>query len=68
LNVLRFAAPDPSSVEEVVKLVCLAEENRDARSQFSELIESLDQIVYRLYGLTPEEIRIIETHTQKAVE
>lgn len=68
LNVLRFAVSDPSSIEEVVKLVCLAQENRDAISQFSELIESIDQIVYRLYGLTPEEIRIIENHTQKVIE
>ena len=38
----------------------LAAKQRDARAGTSELEQEIDRHVYALYGLTPEEIKIVE--------
>jgi hypothetical protein len=38
----------------------LAAKQRDGEADTSALERGLDELVYALYGLTPEEIRIIE--------
>ncbi len=39
---------------------CLTAKQRDARADTSELEQEIDRQVYALYGLTPEEIQIVE--------
>jgi len=39
----------------------LAAKQRDARADTSEMEQEIDRHVYALYGLTPEEIKIVET-------
>ena len=39
---------------------CLTAKQRDARVDTSELEQEIDRHVYALYGLTPEEIQIVE--------
>lgn len=48
--------------ESLIKLIdqILVIKNNDVNSDTNELESQLDQIVYRLYNLTPEEIKIIE--------
>ena len=38
----------------------LAAKQRDAKADVSALERELDELVYALYGLTPEEIKIVE--------
>ena len=38
----------------------LAAKQRDARADTRELDQEIDRHVYALYGLTPEEIKIVE--------
>ena len=38
----------------------LAAKQRDARADTSEMEQEIDRHVYALYGLTPEEIQIVE--------
>lgn len=38
----------------------LAAKQRDARADTSEMEHEIDRHVYALYGLTPEEIKIVE--------
>lgn len=38
----------------------LAAKQRDAGADMSALEREIDQLVYALYGLTPEEIQIVE--------
>jgi hypothetical protein len=38
----------------------LAAKQRDAKADVSALEQEVDQLVYALYGLTPEEIQIVE--------
>ena len=40
-------------------------EQRDAEADVSALEREIDQLVYALYGLTPEEIQIVEGSSQK---
>ena len=44
----------------------LAAEQRDAEADVSELERDIDQLVYALYGLTPEEIQIVESASAPA--
>jgi len=46
----------------LIKLVdrILAAKVRDARADTSEMEQEIDRHVYALYGLTPEEIKIVE--------
>jgi len=70
LNVMRFVVPDVPIVDEVVRLVRQLQDSRafSQLKQASELAERLDRIVHGLYGLTPDEIEIIESHTRRAIE
>jgi hypothetical protein len=42
----------------------LAAKQRDAEADVSALEREIDQLVYALYGLTPEEIKIVEGATK----
>ena len=58
------AVPDGSpekrkAVERLVDRVLLAKQ-RDAKADVSALEREIDELVYALYGLTPEEIQIVE--------
>jgi hypothetical protein len=44
----------------VVQSLGCALPRRDARADTSELEQEIDRHVYALYGLTPEEIQIVE--------
>jgi len=47
-------------VERLVDRI-LAAKARDAAADVSRLEREIDQLVYALYGLTPEEIQIVES-------
>jgi adenine-specific DNA-methyltransferase len=47
------------AVERLVDRI-LAAKKRDAESDVSALERDIDRLVYALYGLTPEEIKIVE--------
>jgi len=42
----------------------LAAKERDATEDVSALEREIDELVYALYGLTPEEIKLMESHGQ----
>ena len=69
LNVMRFAAPETSIADEIVTLVRQLQraEANDHSAQAVDLVTMLDRMVYDLYGLTPNEIQIIENHTRRSV-
>ena len=50
-------------IELVDQILCLKKENKDADTKNLEL--QIDQLVYKLYDLTQEEIEIIENSTKK---
>jgi hypothetical protein len=52
-------------VERLVDRI-LAEKTRDASADVSAWEREIDQLVYALYGLTPEEIQIVEGASAKA--
>ena len=53
---------DAAAQASIVALVdrILAAKQRDARADTSELEQEIDRHVFALYGLTPEEIQIVE--------
>jgi hypothetical protein len=53
---------DAAAQAPIVALVdrILAAKQRDARADTSEMEHEIDRHVYALYGLTPEEIQIVE--------
>ena len=53
----------PDEQKPFIKLVdrILAAKQRDAEADTSALAQEIDGLVYALYGLTPEEIQIVET-------
>jgi hypothetical protein len=57
---IKRIAPDEQ--KPFIKLVdrILAAKQRDAEADTSALEREIDQLVYALYGLTPEEIKIVE--------
>ena len=57
----------PDAQKPFIKLVdrILASKQRDAGADVSELERQIDGLVYALYGLTPEEIKLIEAGTGK---
>ena len=59
---LPIPAATPEKQRPVERLVdrILAAKQRDARADVSALEREIDQLVYALYGLTPEEIQIVE--------
>ena len=42
----------------------LAAKQRDAEADTSALEREIDELVYALYGLTPEEIKLVEGQTK----
>jgi adenine-specific DNA-methyltransferase len=70
LNVMRCAAPDATAADQIAKLVAELQSAivGSQLAQAAELASMLDQIVYHLYGLTPGEIEIVESHTRRAIE
>ena len=53
---------DAAAQAPIIALVdrILAAKQRDARADTSELEQEINRHVYALYGLTPEEIQIVE--------
>jgi SAM-dependent methyltransferase len=70
LNVMRFAVPDTLIINEVARLVGQLQHSKTMGqlTLASELVESLDRIVYDLYELTPDEVQVVERHTRGAVK
>jgi len=62
LEAFPIAAASPEKQKPVERLVdrILAAKARDAAADVSTLEREIDQLVYALYGLTPEEIKIVE--------
>ena len=56
----------PKDEQVLTKLVdrILAAKRKNPEADTSALEREIDQLVYALYGLTPEEIRIVEEATQ----
>ncbi len=60
VSALPIAPTDgPKPIENLVNKI-LAAKQRDARADTSEMEHEIDRHVYALYGLTPEEIQIVE--------
>jgi hypothetical protein len=61
---IKRIAPDEQ--KPYIKLVerILAAKQRDAEADTSALEREIDELVYALYGLTPEEIKIVEGASQ----
>jgi hypothetical protein len=57
-----MAVADMADQKETADLVkkILAAKSRDAAADVSALEREMDGLVYALYGLTPEEIKIVE--------
>jgi len=55
---------DETTQKKIERLVdkILAVRKKDPKADTSELETEIDQMVYKLYGLTPDEIAIVETH------
>jgi hypothetical protein len=62
---IRLHTDGKPSVERLVDRI-LAAKARDAEADTSALEREIDQLVYALYGLTPEEIQIVEGASAKA--
>jgi hypothetical protein len=62
IGVIPIPAASPEKQKAVERLVdrILAPKQRDATADVSALEREIDQLVYALYGLTPEEIQIVE--------
>jgi adenine-specific DNA-methyltransferase len=62
----KLPTPLSPSSNEIGSLVTriLAMKHRDAEADVSALERQIDQLVYRLYGLTPEEVQIVEGEAQ----
>ena len=54
--------PKPEAIEALVNKI-LAIKSKDPKADVSKLERQIDQLVYQLYHLTPEEIKIIENQT-----
>jgi type I restriction-modification system DNA methylase subunit len=68
LKLLPIPAASSEKQRAVERLVdrILAEKTRDASADVSAWEREIDQLVYALYGLTPEEIQIVEGASAKA--
>jgi adenine-specific DNA-methyltransferase len=67
LRVVPVRKPDDATEKAVERLVdrILAAKQRDAEVDTSALEREIDQLVYALYGLTPEEIEIVEESVRR---
>ena len=65
-DILQFPLPDDPQEKDLTDLVkkILAYKKRDSNANTTELERKIDQIVYQLYGLTEEEIKIVEGNTK----
>jgi len=63
LEAFPISTPSPENLNAVERLVdrILAAKQRDAKADVSALERAIDELVYGLYGLTPEEIKIVES-------
>jgi hypothetical protein len=70
LNVMRFVVPEATDAREIIKLVKQLQHVRATNlpAQASVIAATLDQMIYSLYELTPDEITVIESHTRGAIE
>lgn len=66
LRVIPFKKPDDDTDKKTSRLVdrILAAKAKDADADVSKLEREIDELVYALYGLTPEEIQIVEGTTK----
>ena len=62
LEAFPISTPSPENLNAVERLVdrILAAKQRDAKADVSALERAIDELVYGLYGLTPDEIKIVE--------
>jgi len=62
LRVIPFRWPDSATDKKVTRLVdhIVSARQRDAGADVSALEREIDELVYALYGLTPEEIALVE--------
>ena len=62
LREFAISAAPPEKQKPVERLVAriLAAKQRDAEADTGGLEREIDELVYALYGLTPEEIQIVE--------
>lgn len=67
LRVVPFLKPDKITEKKVSALVdrILAAKQRDAEADISGLEREIDQLVYALYGLTPEAVALVEEDRQR---
>jgi hypothetical protein len=64
-DILQFAIPNQISdvtitIEEKVEQIIKIKESQNPQFNSTDLVSQIDQLVYQLYELTPEEIEIIE--------
>ena len=59
LPIPAVASEQQKPVERLVERI-LSSKQRDAGADVSALERELDELVYALYGLTPEEIQLVE--------
>jgi adenine-specific DNA-methyltransferase len=66
LNVMRFPRPETTAAGQIAELVGQLQRAWAVGqvAQVTELTMQLDQMVYGLYGLTPDEIKVVESHTR----
>ncbi len=69
LKLLPIRTPSKETQADIIKLVnkILAAKQRDRETGASALEREIDQLVYTLCGLTPEEIQVVEGQTQSPV-
>jgi hypothetical protein len=67
IDIRRNNGANDSSRDRLVALVdrILASKRRDAEADTSALEREIDELVYALYGLTPEEIKLVEGSAKK---
>jgi len=66
LRVMPFRTPDKATDKNIHDLVdrILAAKERNAEADVSALERKIDELVYALYGLTPEEIQKVESDSE----
>ena len=64
IHLLKFKIPELSDKQrnQIITLVnqILAAKKKDPNANISSLEKQIDEMVYKLYGLTPEEIEIVD--------
>jgi hypothetical protein len=67
LNRIPIPKPPTQSLERITKLVAtiIGKKERDCDADTTALEREIDELVYALYGLTPEEIQLVEERAKK---